>query len=244
VANPGKLTPGSRPVIFLYNLLITALLALLAIAYLETDFADWLPDELQGLPVYAVWFGSLGGVVISMKGVYDHATDWGEEWALWHYGRPFSAAIVGGMTYVLLRAVNTSSDLSVPVVEAAAFILGTQEKRFFDLLYEVARVIVTVPTREEQLLISDVQPTAGAPGSTVAVVGQGFKPGLQIRLGNTPLEDVVVSTDGHRATGKVPEGSGTVDLVAANQDGSAYVRRNAFTFEGQGPSDEPDEDDT
>ena len=53
--------------------------------------------------------------------------------------------IVGIMTFVLLRAIYPSGTPSVPTFEAAAFILGTQEARFFNFLAKVGELILSVP---------------------------------------------------------------------------------------------------
>jgi len=82
-----------------------------------------------------------------MKGINDHGPEesWGGRWPLWFLSRPFTGLLVGIITYVLLRAVYPSGKPSVPTFEAAAFILGTQENRFFAFLSEVGRLVVNVP---------------------------------------------------------------------------------------------------
>jgi hypothetical protein len=83
------------------------------------------------LAFHCVWFGALGGVIISLKGVYDHAVGrdaaWDNRFDLWHFGRPVSGAVTGLVTYVLLCALNQSGTPNQTVLYAAAFVLGTQE---------------------------------------------------------------------------------------------------------------------
>jgi hypothetical protein len=134
---------GHKPVILAYNLLVLAALAALLFAYFEGGLAALFPEELRGLPLYAVWFGALGGIVYSLKWVNTPGPE-GE--GVWYYSRPFSGAIVGGMTFVLLQALTPGATLSAPIVEAAAFIVGIQERRFFELLFRVADVILSVPS--------------------------------------------------------------------------------------------------
>ncbi len=51
-----------------------------------------------------LWFGSLGGVMISLKGVYEHSPgEWQDKYDLWHYGRPASGAIAGVMGAYLVK---------------------------------------------------------------------------------------------------------------------------------------------
>ena len=149
----------------LYDVLVLFGLLALAILYFRTHaIGNLLPSQIRGLPAYTAWFGTLGSVAIGMKGVYDHGPedDWGGRWPLWYAGRPFSGLIAGIMTYVLLRAVNPSGHLSAPLLEAAAFILGTQETRFFLFLAEVGRLIVNVPDRPN----SGKKPPPGPPANS------------------------------------------------------------------------------
>jgi hypothetical protein len=76
----------------------------------------------------------------------------------------------------LLSAINPGSEPSQPVLYAAAFILGTQESRFFNFLYEVARIIVQVPKEQEPtgLKVTDIQPIEGHADDVLVIRGQGF----------------------------------------------------------------------
>jgi hypothetical protein len=148
-----------RRTVFLYELGIFGVLLVLAFLYYEVDgVKNIVPDVFQGLPVEVAWFGALGGVAIGLKGVYDHPVveptapagvePWDNARLLWHFGRPFSGMLAGIVTYVLLKAVYPSGTPAQAVVLAAAFILGTQERRFFEFLKEVGAVIVAVPNQE------------------------------------------------------------------------------------------------
>lgn len=146
----------TRRFIFLYEIVFLAILLALAFAYLkEGSFFRSIPSQLRGLPVYSAWFGALGGITISLKGVYGHAPTsadgksfWGGKWPLWYIGRPFSGLVAGIVTIVLLRAVYPSGTPTTAVVEAAAFILGTQESRFFAFLAAVGNLVVNVPSKD------------------------------------------------------------------------------------------------
>ncbi|MEX2246507.1 MAG: hypothetical protein WEC75_07450 [Dehalococcoidia bacterium] len=137
---------GWKEFILLYDVLMLGALAALAMMYFKwPEFNDLFPDPLRDLPLYAVWFGALGGVSISMKGIYDHYADWKHRYDLWHLGRPFSGAVVGAVTLILLQAVDENATPRLPIVLAAAYVLGTQERRFFEFLMQVGKVIVAVP---------------------------------------------------------------------------------------------------
>jgi hypothetical protein len=158
---------GHKPLIFVYNLIALGVLCALMVLYFQ-DRLPFLPEGMRGLPAYAIWFGALGGVVVSMKHVYTPETPEGQ--AVWYFGRPFSGAIVGGMTFVLLQALTPNSPPSAPIVQAAAFIVGIQEKRFFDLLFRVADVVLATPGDKDASNATDKnaappQPPTTAPSS-------------------------------------------------------------------------------
>jgi hypothetical protein len=229
-----------RTLIFAYNLAVVLVLAVLAVLYFRcvgmqtTD--EWLKLlQHYQLPLKCLWFGALGGVVISLKGVYDHpasaSSGWSDDFDLWHFGRPVSGAITGVITFVLLHVINPSADPSAPVLYAAAFILGTQEARFFNFLYEVGRIIVQVPEQKTTgLKVTDVQPSEGKAGDVLVVVGQGFVPGVTVTLGGPALTGISVASDGAAVAGIIPAGAGKVDLVVTNPDGATVTLHNRFTY--------------
>ena len=101
--------------------------------------------------------------MISLKGIYDHDfDDWqGKEYDIWHFGQPVSGAIAGGITYLLLLAINSSNGVSMPFALAAAFLMGSQDKRFFNFLYEAARLLVQVPGGDQERTSTDTSDRAG-----------------------------------------------------------------------------------
>ncbi len=238
----------TRRWIFAYNILVIIILVMAAVWHVSGFSADGktfshtsdLFGKIFTLFPYAVrcaWFGALGGVVISLKGVYDHSTAdtdaWQNRYNLWHIGRPISGAITGLVTYILLNAVNPGNEPNQPVLYAAAFILGTQENRFFTFLYEVARIIMQVPKEQEPtgLKVTSIQPTEGHADDVLVVRGQGFAPGVTIKLGNSSLGKISVSSDGGAVAGIVPAGtSGPVDIVVANPDGATVALHDEFTY--------------
>ena len=237
-----------RLVIFIYDLIFVAVLAALAVWYLTTGsrLGAIIPELVRGLPVDSMWFGALGGLVISLKGVYEHPigdpNGWSNRYDLWHLGRPISGAITGLMTFVLLKVLNPTGDLVAVVVYAAAFILGTQERRFFTFLSEVARLIVQVPSEQGQagLQVSEIRPEQGHANDVLVVRGQGFDTGVVVRMGTVPLAGVTVSSDGTAVAGLVPPwpagapaiaADGTlVDVTVANPNGATVLLANKFKY--------------
>ena len=148
-----------------------------------------------------MFFGALGGVVISLKGVYDHHCnrgDWDDGFTLWHIGRPISGALTGLITVVLLLAINPTRP-NEPVAYAIAFIFGTQERRFFNFLAEVAALVVRLPGDEQDNTLKAVSltPLEGKQGHLVVIGGQGFREGATVTFGTAnDMENAVVSKDG------------------------------------------------
>lgn len=82
--------------------------ALALIAWL--NFADGIPAALKFAPTYGpvpsavLWYGALGGVLISLAGVHDHRYDWDETYWTWHIIRPFVGAAVAVIAVLIIQA--------------------------------------------------------------------------------------------------------------------------------------------
>jgi hypothetical protein len=148
---------GGRRIAFWYALSWFAILLLLALLYARGK----LDPALSGIPLAAVasmWAGALGGVAISLKGVYDHWADasqhpqgktaWNNELLLWHLGRPVSGAIVGLAVFMVFQAAYPSGTPSAGALAAASFVLGLQEKRFFEWVKQVGAALITIPGKQ------------------------------------------------------------------------------------------------
>lgn len=77
-----------------------------------------LPNPVGGVPLEIVWFGALGGVLLSLQGVFRHVSDWNVRYHPWHVARPFVGAAVAVIAYFLLivtiRASGTSPNIPGP----------------------------------------------------------------------------------------------------------------------------------
>jgi len=76
--------------LLLYDIVVLAGLLAVAILYFRTTaIGHLLPSQLRGLPAYTAWFGTLGSLAISMKGINDHGPEepWGGRWPLWFLSR-------------------------------------------------------------------------------------------------------------------------------------------------------------
>jgi hypothetical protein len=222
--------------IFIYDLVVVAGLLVAAVVYLKYfDRLKFDSDNLN-IAVQATWFGALGGIVISLKGVYDHCCHrgaWDDCFDLWHLGRPVSGGLTGLITLVLLLAVYQDKAPTQPVVYAIAFIFGTQERRFFNFLYEVAALVVRVPNEDQNtaLTATSIQPSQGTAGALVLISGHGFAEGATVTIGNNPLANVIVGRDGTTIAGNIPTGTaGPADVTITNPDGKRVVLQGKFTY--------------
>lgn len=230
--------PPGRRFAFGYNVVVLLGLIVVGLLYMRRpDLFTWLTSvDWRKAAVHGVWFAMLGGVAISLKGIYDHRLDseWtGGGWTLWYLGRPLSAAIVGIMTYLLLQVANTSSSPTIPTLAVAAFVLGTQEKRFFTFVYDVGGLVLTVPEKSGSLSLKDIQPRTGKEGEVVVASGQAIAQGATLSVGGRPLADVHVSADGTAAAGQLPikpAEPGPYDIVVANPDGTAFRWPRIFDY--------------
>lgn len=246
----------NRLQIFVYDIIVLVALAIVAIVYVEchqrngflAGAIDLTPWSGYGLYARAMWFGALGGVTISLKGVYDHrggsSSSWDGGYNLWHLGRPISGAIAGLMTFLLLTVLNLKGASAPPpndfIVYVAAFVFGTQERRFFNLLYEIAKLIVSVPddAGERGPRLVAIEPDAARPGDVVIVRGVGIGKGASAKLGGQPLERAIVADDGSSIAGLAPAGvagNDPVDVTVVNGDGASFVLPGKFRFRAQGP---------
>lgn len=141
--------------VFIYAIVILAVLVLVALLYAAKDLR--FPSSVPRAILFSSWAGALGGIAISFKGVYDNRAVadpvndphnerlWDNQLIVWHIGRPFSGVIVGIAVFLLLKAAVPTGQPSGVVISAVAFVLGTQDKGFFNFVRQIGNVIVSVP---------------------------------------------------------------------------------------------------
>jgi hypothetical protein len=231
-----KFWPPNRVAIFAYDVGVLAACLAIGLALIELQLPKFFVEH--HIEVRSMWFGALGGIMISLKGIYEHAKGpdgWDDSFSLWHIGRPFSGAITGLMTVVLMEAANPGKSLTAPVVYAAAFVFGTQERRFFNFLYEVAKLVVQVPGDDKSAgpRLTEVQPGEGPPGTVFIIRGRGIEPSPTIKFGSAKIDHVTVASDGTSAAGVVPArpaGAEVVDVIVVNQSGTSMVLAEKFKY--------------
>ena len=64
------------------------LIAVLVLYERDAGFATFVRFKLGQLPFEAIWFGAVGGLLISLQGIFDHNHKWRARYDYWHMLRP------------------------------------------------------------------------------------------------------------------------------------------------------------
>lgn len=131
----------------IFYLQIAYAVGLVGVVVAASSWRGWrpyLPDPLGPVPLAVPWFGALGGVLISMRGVFEHARDWDGRYVLRHVARPLTAAVSGTVGYLILiggvvavgqtPATGADSLRSAVIYDVTAFAIGYREEVFRTLL--------------------------------------------------------------------------------------------------------------
>jgi hypothetical protein len=143
-------------------LLWLVLLVASFVCYEEIDaFADFVGFKLGRLPFETIWFGAVGGWLISSQGIFDHNSEWHRSYDYWHYVRPILGAIIGTLGCLLFIVLNEAATKGQPKPNAVfydviALAVGYREETFRKLLGKLVDSIV-LPGKKE-----DDQKPAGA----------------------------------------------------------------------------------
>jgi hypothetical protein len=187
-----------------------------------------------------MWFGALGGVTISLKGIYDHGAGvdpWKNDYNLWHLGRPASGAVAGLIAALLLYLVIPTNNFSPLVVYGVAFVFGTQDRAFFDFLSTFAgRFLPKNDQGATPLNVTGIHPAEEKAGTTVRITGQAIDKNAIVRIGRAKLDAQTVAPDGTSANGTVPklglQKDTKVDLEVINPGGRSIVLLEGFKYLG------------
>ncbi|MUL76454.1 hypothetical protein [Mycolicibacterium sp. CBMA 226] len=117
---------------------ITYLIALTVSAIFWTPVSSFLSntqvDHVQLIPLVAVWMGMLGGVTISLQGIFLHNRHWLNDYTYWHAFSGVVGAIYGIVSHLFLIAIlQTPADNAV-LFALAAFTLGYGQRQFHSLM--------------------------------------------------------------------------------------------------------------
>jgi RsiW-degrading membrane proteinase PrsW (M82 family) len=141
-----------RTWIFVYELACLALLVGLALLWShQPPLHRFLHDDVGPIPISVIWWGALGGITISLTGVFRHPTDWDNAYNLWHFARPIMGAVAGSVGYLVFISVIHSTGASTPshsvvgsaVFDLVAFLIGYREEVFRELLRRAVDILLS-----------------------------------------------------------------------------------------------------
>ena len=151
---------ASKPPLWLLGLQLFYLAALVALWLVyehEPALHRFLPNPAGPIPLSVPWWGAVGGVTISLTGIFQHAKRWDPSYQSWHVARPFLGGVVGSVGFlifiVVIRATGTTPNASSTISKAAfdlvAFLVGYREEVFRELLKRATDVLLAPGHREK-----------------------------------------------------------------------------------------------
>lgn len=128
---------------------VFALVAVLLLYHHNETAQRVVPDPAGPIPVGVIWWGALGGVTISLTGIFRHPRSWDDAYNRWHVARPLLGALMGTVGYLIFVVVIQAADqgdLEVgdgsPIFYLVAFLLGYREQVFRDALRKAVDVLI------------------------------------------------------------------------------------------------------
>ncbi len=102
----------------------------------------------KSVAINSILIGLVGGILYCLRGIYKNRSvnkSWDENWHVWYYLRPFTSAISGFISYVMLNAGLLTLDAVPGETEFGfytfAFIAGYNVDKFLQKLEDVAKTI-------------------------------------------------------------------------------------------------------
>ena len=105
----------------------------------DATLRGWVPVQFDSVPLTVPFFGALGGVYVSLTGIFFHEKNWDSTYDLWHALRPFTAALAATVAYLIFIVVVDSTGAKAQThggltYNVLGFLVGYREKTFRDLL--------------------------------------------------------------------------------------------------------------
>ncbi len=221
---------ATRSGVFVIELIY--LIALWTLALLYFVHVIHPRHSIGNMPVAVIWYGALGGVLISLVGVFEHPFDWNAGYVQWHWARPVVGASLAVVSVLILQAgiISVGADPHKPGSSSAlyfvvGFVVGYREETFRELIKRFADVLLRPGTSGDvgRPAIASVTPSSGpaAGGTSVTIDGSGFVRVRQVMFGDAAA--IGVSVDSHtriRAT-TPPSVTGVTSVTIKTKSGSA-----------------------
>jgi hypothetical protein len=238
------MSSGSRVQVFWLEMTYLGLLALFALLYLAGGVPAWMTGSILYVPAGVLFFGAVGGVTISLNGVFTHMSDWDPRYGLWHTARPFVGATAAFVAVLIFHAGVLSIGATAPASGGAtdnppkyvlyyvvAFVVGYRESTFRELIGRAADLVLKSQAPGVGLpMIGALDPVSlPIAGGHVKITGSGLTGTQWVRFG-TQDATFIVSSDGEIDV-TVPQaaGTGTVFVTLLTDHGAASYR-SPFSF--------------
>lgn len=234
---------GSRRIVFWIEMTFLLVLSVTGWLYVTNGMPSWLkpPVALGSMPVGVPWYGALGGVAISLTGVFEHRYDWDSRYFFWHVGRPFMGAAVAIVAVLIIQAgilaagvepANPDGSTRNLFYYIVAFLVGYREESFRSMMKRVADVFFTSESAGSAPVVVAFEPVSGPIGSEVTIRGSGLKGATVVRFGMTESPSFRVNSDAE-IVAEVPEAEGAVVVTVVNDKG-ASASTSTFEVTGAG----------
>jgi hypothetical protein len=133
----------------------------------DAAFAHFVKFKLGRLPFEAIWFGAVGGFLISAQGIFMHNREWRHSYDYWHYARPLLGALIGTLGCLIFLVLNEAATKEAvtanPVFyDVIALAIGYREESFRTLIEKLFDTIILPGKKESKDDGSDGK--AGASG--------------------------------------------------------------------------------
>jgi hypothetical protein len=160
-------TKVPRSVLVVALIWLAVLVALFFLYERDGAFKEFVSFKLGRLPFEAIFFGAVGGFLISSQGIFEHNRKWRKSYDYWHYARPILGAIVGTLGclifLVLNEAATKGSAVPNPVFyDVIALAIGYREESFRELIAKLFDTIILPGKAKSQGSQGDDEPQAKA----------------------------------------------------------------------------------
>jgi len=110
-------------------------------------FADFVSFDLGPLPFQAIWFGAVGGWLISAQGIFKYNLKWRRSYDYWHYVRPVVGALIGTIGCLLFivlteAATKKAVEVNTAFYDVVALAVGYREESFRSLILKILDTII------------------------------------------------------------------------------------------------------
>jgi hypothetical protein len=132
---------------------LAVLVALFFLYERDAAFANFVAFKLGRLPFEAIWFGAVGGFLISSQGIFEHNRKWLRSYDYWHYARPILGAIsgtLGCLVFIVLTeaATKKTAEPNPVFYDVIALAIGYREESFRTLIAKLFDTVI-LPGKDE-----------------------------------------------------------------------------------------------